>query len=197
MWKDVRFKLSIKWLTKFPCFLLSFVRPRNPFSLSSPFYCWLSLYICNSCYIFFLFFPFSSVAQILIFAEYFSLFSHLVYFCTLYPFHSFSVPFLFFLSHTGCLGDFINNSSWCVITLSITSLGENWIWEIELEKLEQGTRGRLHTSVWGYRLTLHKYFLTHQGPPFLHFHLSLSFFYYVFGQIHKAFISYQIFRLEL
>lgn len=40
-------------------------------------------------------------------------------------------PFLFFFGvftitySTRCLGDFINNGSWCAITLSITSLGAN------------------------------------------------------------------------
>lgn len=32
--------------------------------------------------------------------------------------------------------------------------------------MEQGTRGRLHTSEWGYQFTFHKYFLIRRGPSF-------------------------------
>lgn len=54
------------------------------------------------------------------------------------PSSSFSFFFHSFISLKECLGACIDNSSRDVITLSITSLWANWIWEIELGRLEQG-----------------------------------------------------------
>ena len=122
--KKMFLKQRLTWLTKCHCFFSSFVRSCNLFpiflntSSLSLLYCF-SLPLCYSCCnIFLLFF----LSFFLHFTGYISCYFHILSPYILY--YSFPVCFL---SHSGCLGDFINNSSWCAITLSITSLGENLI----------------------------------------------------------------------
>lgn len=127
-------KLRLTCLTKFPCFLLSFVHSCNLFpivhntSSLSFLSCLLSLSICYSCcniflypLLIFFFLSFSSVAKIL--QNHFLNVSVTIFTSSSFP--SFTSTFLCSPSHTWCLDEFSNNGSWCVITLSITSLGEN------------------------------------------------------------------------